>query len=62
MPLDNKRINGPEKTISYEVFAKSRQKYFHEFYKEVINPEGLRSDGRKANDHRKICKCISIEL
>ena len=62
MPLDNKRITGPEKTIPYEVFIESRHKTFNELLKDVISTDGLRNDGRKANDHRKICKSVSIEL
>lgn len=47
MPLDQKRINGPESSFSYRDFIESS---------EVKNPpklKGKRVDGRKVDEHRK---------
>lgn len=55
MPIDHKRINGPEITIPYQLFEKlNTQSLKSQFDQEISN--GTRKDGRKLDEHRKICK------
>ncbi|XP_030760221.1 exosome complex component MTR3-like [Sitophilus oryzae] len=53
MPVDHKRINGPEESVPYELFARlsglTSEKAFEQLYK-----AGKRSDGREFEEHRKI--------
>lgn len=53
MPADSKRITGPEATVPYQLFA--TQKPWSETFTESFTENGLRLDGRKADEHRKIC-------
>lgn len=68
MPKDHKRINGPEETVPYNLFAKLNTKSLSKQFKEAVN-NGKRVDARTIDEHRKICKflikgtdttCISI--
>lgn len=51
MPVDNKRITGPEVTIPYDLFVKSTKEL-----NEVPLSKEVRKDNRKFDEHRKICK------
>ncbi|XP_063918492.1 exosome complex component MTR3-like isoform X2 [Zophobas morio] len=55
MPIDHKRINGPEITIPYQLFDKLNTKSGKSQFKDFVKSNGVRIDGRSANDHRKIC-------
>lgn len=55
MPRDHKRINGPEETVPYSLFAKLNTKSLSKQFKEAVN-NGKRTDSRKTDEHRKICK------
>lgn len=46
MPFDQKRINGPEISFSYKDYIASSDDA-------KIKLDGMRSDGRKTNEHRK---------
>lgn len=54
MPIDHKRINGPEESVPYELFARlsgiTSEKTFEE-----IQSANKRCDGRDLDEHRKIC-------
>ncbi|XP_065168184.1 exosome complex component MTR3-like [Atheta coriaria] len=54
MPIDNRRINGPENTVPYTLFTKLNTKSFKEQVQDAIPVNGKRSDGRKHLEHRKI--------
>lgn len=47
MPYDQKRINGPENSFSYNQFVKNLKE-------EPKAIEGKREDGRKNDEHRKL--------
>lgn len=55
MPLDSKRIVGPDTTVPYHLFQKRSGKSLKQSIEEAFNGD-LRPDGRKLNEHRKICK------
>lgn len=61
MPVDHKRINGPEETVPYNLFTKLNTKSLKVQFNESLK-DGSRSDGRTYLEHRKICKCKSIYL
>lgn len=56
MPLDNRRVNGPESSISYHYnsasILKTNEEKLDELYSKCF---GLRKDGRKSNIAREIC-------
>ncbi|XP_022907300.1 exosome complex component MTR3-like [Onthophagus taurus] len=54
MPVDHKRINGPENTVPYRLYTKLNVKSFKELFSETVNENGSRLDLRKPNHHRKI--------
>lgn len=60
MPIDNKRITGPEITTPYQLFT--NQKAWNENFAESLTDNGLRLDGRKTCEHRKICTYIHSTL
>ncbi|KAF7273212.1 exosome complex component MTR3-like [Rhynchophorus ferrugineus] len=53
MPIDHKRINGPEESVPYELFARlsgiTSEKTFEE-----TQSANIRTDGRKFDEQRKI--------
>ncbi|CAH1116845.1 unnamed protein product [Phaedon cochleariae] len=53
MPLDHKRINGPDETLPYSLFAKQSTPSWNQIFKE-LQKEGKRSDARGFLDHRKV--------
>lgn len=55
MPVDNKRINGPEISVPYQLFDKLNTKSLKTQFSEIVQPNGTRKDGRSAHQHRKIC-------
>lgn len=55
MPVDSRRISGPENTLQYFLYSKQKKTY-EECEKEMINTLNLRKDGRKPQDVRKICE------
>lgn len=57
MPVDHKRINGPDETYPYSLYAKTNKQSLNEKY-EDIKRTGQRSDSRTFLEHRKICKCF----
>lgn len=57
MPHDQRRINGPDSSVAYRFHSKINLKTYEEKLKETfINKKGIRSDGRKYEEARKICK------
>lgn len=56
MPVDYRRIAAPENTIPYRLYTKLNTKSFHERLSEAVKENGIRADGRKGDEHRKICK------
>lgn len=56
MPIDQKRINGPEGSLPYQLFVESRNKTFEERLENVFDRAGSRKCGRKDNESRKYCK------
>lgn len=46
MPVDHRRINGPENSEPYQLFVNTRR---------IETLSDGRSDGRKPNELRKIC-------
>lgn len=58
MPYDNKRINGPDSSISYLYHSKANLKTQEEKLQELFKRENdLRIDGRRDTEARKICTC-----
>lgn len=55
MPLDYRRFNGPEDSVSYKRFTKDYYKTYDQLYKELINENGLRQDGRTLDEARSMC-------
>lgn len=58
MPIDSKRIAGPEATVPYQLFTE--QKPWNQAFTESLTEAGLRLDGRKTTEHRKICTSSRI--
>ncbi|EFA06035.2 exosome complex component MTR3 [Tribolium castaneum] len=54
MPVDHKRINGPEISIPYQLFDKLNTKSLKTQFSEIVQPNGTRADGRTSTEHRKI--------
>lgn len=54
MPVDHKRINGPENTEPYHLYSKQHQNKLEETFKKLY-VEGKRLDNRKPEELRKIC-------
>lgn len=57
MPLDHKRINGPDETIPYYLFSKLNTQSLQQKM-QLILKRGKRTDSRSLVEHRKICKCF----
>lgn len=56
MPVDQKRINGPESSVPYNIYVHSEAK------NKGIQPNASkRHDGRSNNELRNICK-VMIEI
>ncbi|XP_062559120.1 exosome complex component MTR3-like [Armigeres subalbatus] len=53
MPVDQKRINGPEGSLPYQIFGKNLNKTFEERAADVFDSSGQRKCGRKDNESRK---------
>ncbi|CAG9859496.1 unnamed protein product [Phyllotreta striolata] len=53
MPVDHKRINGPEDTVPYSLYTKTNKQSLTEQYEE-IRKTGQRTDSRAFSEHRKI--------
>ncbi|XP_053658700.1 exosome complex component MTR3-like [Anopheles marshallii] len=61
MPLDTKRINGPEISTPYRIYCKaSAPKAFEERLSEAIGKDGTRKDGRLLLDSRKYYTKIGV--
>ncbi|XP_026480216.1 exosome complex component MTR3-like [Ctenocephalides felis] len=54
MPVDHKRINGPEVSTPYIIYSKSNIKSNHENLYDILNLQKLRKDGRTPDKHRKV--------
>lgn len=54
MPVDHKRINGPDETFPYSLFSKLNRKSSIQQLKEILK-NNKRSDDRIPIEHRKIC-------
>lgn len=52
MPVDYRRIAGPEATVPYDLFIESNKNFGTTGFQEV------REDGRKYDEHRKICNLL----
>lgn len=60
MPYDNKRINGPESSLSYQYHSKNNLKTYEDKLKELFQRDNeLRCDGRQNAEARKICMCLT---
>lgn len=60
MPYDNKRINGPESSISYQYHSKTNLRTYEDKLKELFSRDSeLRLDGRQNAEARKMCMCIT---
>lgn len=58
MPVDQRRINGPEVTIPYQIYVDSTAQ-------DIENPENYlekRKDGRATGEIRKMCKVMFIYI
>lgn len=58
MPVDQRRINGPEVSVPYQIYVDSTSS-------KTENPENClkkRKDGRKFQDVRKICKVMFYKI
>lgn len=58
MPVDHKRVNGPENSEPYQLFSDARKKVIQKEVDTIL--KGLRSDGRQADELRKICELFKI--
>ncbi|XP_061724310.1 uncharacterized protein LOC133530416 [Cydia pomonella] len=54
MPLDYRRFNGPEDSVSYKRFTKDYFKTYDELHKDLINEKGSRKDGRALSEARSM--------
>ncbi|XP_045474360.1 exosome complex component MTR3-like [Harmonia axyridis] len=54
MPIDHKRINGPEDAVPYKLYTKLNTKSLKEQYKSCISDDGFRKDGRTILEHRSL--------
>ncbi|XP_041975295.1 exosome complex component MTR3-like isoform X2 [Aricia agestis] len=54
MPLDYRRFNGPEDSISYKQFSQNNSKNFNELFSDVIDDNGIRKDGRALEEARSL--------
>ncbi|CAH0596995.1 unnamed protein product [Chrysodeixis includens] len=54
MPLDYRRFNGPEDSVSYKRFTKDYLKSYDELYKELLDDNGVRKDGRALSEARSM--------
>ncbi|XP_072948046.1 exosome complex component MTR3-like [Epargyreus clarus] len=59
MPLDYRRNNAPENSISYKCFTKEFKKSKEELYKDLFDENGLRKDGRAPDDVRSLCRFLA---
>lgn len=55
MPLDYRRFNGPEDSVSYKRFTKKYLKTYDELFKELLDDKGVRKDGRALTEARSMC-------
>lgn len=63
MPYDNKRINGPDSSISYIYHSKANLKTHEDKIKELFPQDNeLRIDGRQNSEARKICTCLTSKF
>lgn len=54
MPIDHKRINGPENSEPYQLYSDARKITVRKEIEQIL--KGARNDGRKSDELRKICK------
>ncbi|CAG5055129.1 unnamed protein product [Parnassius apollo] len=54
MPLDFRRFNGPEDSVSYTRFTQDFLKSYDELHNELINKSNLRKDGRALDEARSM--------
>lgn len=55
MPVDTKRIAGPESSMPYRLYSVKNVKTFEQLRADVFSEDNLRKDKRKLNDLRDIC-------
>lgn len=55
MPLDYRRFNGPDDSVSYKRFTGDYLKSYDELYSELIDENGHRKDGREMEQARTMC-------
>jgi exosome complex component MTR3 len=60
MPVDQKRINGPEGSFSYNIYRKENELTFDEKRENLFKKDGTRSDGRRLDESRKFCKFCPV--
>nr|XP_032523950.1 uncharacterized protein LOC116775209 [Danaus plexippus plexippus] len=54
MPLDYRRFNGPEDSVSYRRFTEDYTKDYKQFLKELIDENGRRKGGREMDEARTL--------
>ncbi|CAH0759892.1 unnamed protein product [Diatraea saccharalis] len=54
MPLDYRRFNGPEDSVSYKRYTNKYYKGYDELYKELVDDKGRRKDGRALDEARSM--------
>ncbi|CAH3947173.1 exosome complex component MTR3-like isoform X1 [Pieris brassicae] len=59
MPFDYRRFNGPEDSVSYKRFSEDFLRTYDELYKDLLDENGKRKDGRALNEARSLCTSIS---
>lgn len=59
MSIDPKRIQGPDKCSPYSLYVNQEENY-NGMKNRIISKKGVREDGRKCDQQRKICMFIYI--
>ena len=59
MPIDQRRINGPEITVPYSVYLNLNKKYNDKKIKDILK---TRDKSRKHNETRQMCKLIKYVI
>lgn len=60
MPVDTRRLQGPEDAIPYHILQKTAVDSSKKNPLDVVDTAGVRRDQRKANEARKLCKKITV--
>lgn len=60
MPTDTRRNAAPEKRENYFDFVNTADLNYENVRKILLHEAGIRRDGRKHDEHRKICKLLHV--